>query len=126
MIKLSKKQLKDISKSMSAFYCGGNVYNHENITHWLSCGDFESIKKLENKNNDIIKLLNFLDNNYNLKKFYNYNNNNNLKGNYSYYISASQIAYSCGYYGNSGQLVKYNIINKVSNEAIFSFYTYYC
>ena len=126
MIKLSKKQLKDLSVSLNAYYCGGNVYNHENIQYWLSCGDFESIEKLKNKNNDIERLLQFLNNTYNLKNLYNYKNNNNIIGNYLYCIIASQIAYSCGYYGNSGQLVECKVITKASNEVIYKFYTYYC
>ena len=45
-----------------------------------------------------------------------------------FYITANQIAYSAGTYGNTAQLVKYDIIFNSNNMTIktFTFYTYYC
>lgn len=125
MIKIAKKQLKDLSISLNAYYCGGNVYNHENISYWLSNGDFESIRKLQNKNNDIEKMLVSLNDTYNLKNFYNCYTMKTYKD-YKYYISRNQIAYSSGIYGNTGQIVEYSIVNTTTNEVIYKFYTYYC
>ena len=122
MTKTTKKQLKEIARSMGAYYCGGNVYNHENISYYLSSGDWENISKYVNdKYNEIGKLLEDLHNTYNLDSFKTYNNN---KGLYRIFYK-EQILYSAGVYGNSGQLRKFDIVNN-NDEIIHSFYTYYC
>ena len=117
MIKLSKKQLKDLAISLNAYYCGGNVYNHENITHSISSRNFTQLLEYGNTKNDISKLINNLNERYNINKL----EHGNL-----YSINANQIAYSCGTYGNTGQIVEYVIISRETNEVIYKFYTYYC
>lgn len=112
MIKLSKRDLKDLAQSLDAFYCGGNVYNHENIVHYIQSKDFDKLSNynLHNLEGNIKYILNDL----------NINKNDKL----SYVIATNQIAYSCGTYGNTGQIVKYIIINQGGNDR--TFYTYYC
>ena len=122
MIKTSKKQLKEIAKSLGAYYCGGNVYNHENISEYLRQGNWMEISKYVNtKYNKIGDLLEDLHNSYNLDNFKTYDNSKGL-----YRIDyKEQLCYSAGTYGNSGQLRKFDIVNN-DDETIYSFYTYYC
>ena len=117
MIKMSKKDLKDMAISLGAYYCGGNVYNHENIAYYISTREFSKIVQYENSKNDVSKLLNNLDNLYGLY---------NMEMENKYSIVHNQIAYSCGTYGNTGQLIKYSVVARNTNEVIYNFYTYYC
>lgn len=117
MVKMTKKDLKDLSISLGAYYCGGNVYTHENIAYYISTREFSKIVQYGNIKNDIARLLNNLDNLYNI---------NELENGNKYSIVKNQIAYSCGYYGNTGQLVKYSVIARDTNDVIYNFYTYYC
>ena len=117
MIKLSKKQLKDLAINLNAYYCGGNVYTHENITYSISSRNFTQLLEYGNTKNDISKLINNLNERYNINKL----EHGNL-----YSINANQIAYSCGTYGNTGQIVEYVIVSRETNEVIYKFYTYYC
>ena len=113
MEKLTKKQLKEISESMGAFYCGGNVYNHENITYYLEHKQMDELKKYINDYNNVNDLVDFLDNLL-------------IGGVELYNIWSNQVAYSAGVYGNNGQLRQYKVINKETDEIIREFYTYYC
>ena len=117
MVKMNKKDLKDLAISLGAYYCGGNVYNHENIAYYISAREFSNIAKYSNKNNQIGKMLDNLDNIYGLY---------NMEIENKYSIVKNQIAYSCGIYGNSGQLIKYSVVARDTNEVIYNFYTYYC
>lgn len=113
MEKLSKKQLKNISESLGAFYCGGNVYNHENITYYLEHKQLDELKKYISEYNNVKGLVEFLDNLL-------------IGGVELYNIWSNQIAYSAGVYGNNGQLRQYKVINRATDEIIKEFYTYYC
>jgi len=115
MIKLSRNNLKDLAKNLDAFYCGGNVYNHENITYHIQHKDIIKLNDYTNSNNQVYELIEYLA-------------NKTSTLNDKYYITANQIAYSAGTYGNTGQLVKYDIIFHSNNMTIktFTFYTYYC
>lgn len=117
MIKITRKQLKDLATSLNAYYCGGNVYNHENITYCISRRNITRLKEYSNSKNDISRLINFLNERYDINK---------LEYGDLYSINANQIAYSCGDYGNTGQIVEYVIISRKTNEVIYKFYTYYC
>jgi len=117
MVKLNKKQLKDLAISLSAYYCGGNVYNHENIAYYISTREFSKIVQYGNIKNDISKLLNNLNELYNI---------NELENGNKYSIVHNQIAYSCNNCGNSGQIIKYSVVARNTNEVIYNFYTYYC
>ena len=120
-MKQTKKDLKELAKALGAYYCGGNVYNHENIQHYLERGNFEEVKKYISSNNDILEMINSLDRVYNLNNFNTSNNRKNL-----YMISASLLSYSAGIYGNNGQIFKYKVYNNETQEHIYTFYTYYC
>ena len=116
MIKLSKKDLKDLSKSLGAFHCGGNVYNHENITYYIQHKDITELNKYTTNNNQVYELIEYLA------------SKTSMLNNDEFYITANQIAYSSGMYGNTAQLVKYDIVFHSNNMTIktFTFYTYYC
>ena len=93
------------------------MYNHENIAYYISNREFSKIVQYGNIKNDISKLLNNLDNIYGLY---------NMEIENKYSIVKNQIAYSCGMYGNTGQLIKYSVVARDTNEVIYNFYTYYC
>ena len=117
MIKLSKKQLKDLAISLGAYYCGGNVYNHENIAIYLSMGACSKLREYSNTKNDVSKLLEDLNQLYGLS---------NIEDKHEYSISSTQIAYSCTNAGNTGQIIKYTVVSKNTTGPIYDFYTYYC
>ena len=114
-MELTKKQLKELSISLNAYYMGGNVYDYENIVYYLDWKmDLQSLKKYDKP--ELSKLLQDIDKQYNLDNF--------INGIYK--ISATQVAYSHGIYGNNGQLHQLKIYNTKTNEHIFSYYIYYC
>lgn len=114
-MELTKKQLKELSISLNAYYMGGNVYDYENIVYYLDWKmDIQSLKKYNKP--DLQKLLQDLDTQYNLDNF--------INGIYK--ISATQVAYSHGVYGNNGQLHQLKIYNTETNEHIYTYYIYYC
>lgn len=111
----TKKNLKDLSKSLNAYYMGGNVYDYENIVYYLDYKiDIQSLKKYTRY--DLSKLLQDIDTHYNLDNF--------INGIYK--ISATQLAYSHGVYGNNGQIHQLKVYNTKTNEHIFTYYVYYC
>ena len=120
-MKQTKKDLKELANALGAYYCGGNVYSHENIQHYLERGNFEEVKKYASSNNDILSMINSLNRVYGLNNFNTPNNRNNL-----YMISATLLSYSAGIYGNNGQIFKYKVYNNETQEHIYTFYTYYC
>lgn len=120
-MKQTKKDLKELAKALGAYYCGGNVYTHENIEHYLQNGNFEEIKKYSRVDNDILSMIDFLNRVYGLNNFNTSNNRHNL-----YMISGALLSYSAGVYGNNGQIFKYEIYNNQTQECIYTFYTYYC
>lgn len=120
-MKQTKKDLKELANALGAYYCGGNVYSHENIQYYLEVGDFDSITQYASRNNDILVMLNFLDRVYGLNNFNTVSNRKNL-----YTIGAGLLTYSTGVYGNNGQIFKYEIYNNQTQEHIYTFYTYYC
>lgn len=114
-MELTKKKLKDLAISLDAYYMGGNVYDYENIVHYLDYKmDVQSLKKCTRY--DLPKLLQDINKQYNLNNF--------INGIYK--ISATQVAYSHGIYGNNGQLHQLKIYNTKTNEHIFTYYVYYC
>jgi len=120
-MKQTKKDLKELAKSLGAYCCGGNVYNHENIRYYLERGNFEEVKKYSRSDNDILSMIKSLDKVYGLNNFNTPENRKNL-----YMISASLLSYSAGIYSNNGQIFKYDIYNNETQEHIYTFYTYYC
>ena len=114
-MELTKKQLKELSISLNAYYMGGNVYDYENIVYYLDYKmDIQSLKKYNKPY--LSQLLQDINKQYNLDNF--------INGIYK--ISATQVAYSHGIYGNNGQLHQLKVYNTTTNEHIFSYYIYYC
>ena len=114
-MELTKKRLKELSISLNAYYMGGNVYDYENIVYYLDYKiDIQSLKKYNKPY--LLQLLQDINKQYNLDNF--------INGIYK--ISATQVAYSHGIYGNNGQLHQLKIYNTKTNEHIFSYYVYYC
>ncbi len=114
-MELTKAKLKDLSQSLDAYYMGGNVYDYENIVHYLDYKmDVQSLKKCTRY--DLPKLLQDINSQYNLDNF--------INGIYK--ISATQVAYSHGIYGNNGQIHQLKVYNTKTNEHIFTYYVYYC
>lgn len=113
-MRLTKTTLKDLSKTLNAYYMGGNVYDYENIVYYLDYKmDIQSLKKY-NKDG-LSKLLEKIDKQYNLDNF--------INGIYT--ISATQIAFSSGVYGNNGQIHQLEVYNTKTNEHIFTYYVCY-
>lgn len=111
-IKVSRKQLKELAKNVDAFYCGGNVYTHENVTYYIT---HKELSKLTT-----YKLFTLLGNIKSMAKELGIK-----KVNKDFcIINDSLIAYSVGTYGNIGQLVKYEMSNNKGDSRVF--YTYYC
>ena len=114
-MELTRKQLKEISISLNAYYMGSNVYDYENIVYYLDYKmDLQSLKNYTK--NGLSQLLQDINKQYNLDNF--------INGIYK--ISATQMAYSHGIYGNNGQLHQLKIYNTKTNEHICSYYIYYC
>ena len=106
-LKMSKKDLKQMSENLGAIYCGGNVYNYENTIHYINSLYYdENLSKLSEE--ILLELY-----------YYKFDKN-------KHYINSNQLAYSCGMYGNSGQLFKHTIYSRSDEKIIGVFYTYYC
>lgn len=106
MIKLTKKQLKELANELGALYFTGNVYTYETIVQCLSGNEASDYAKKCSTNQDYQTLL--------IK----YNKND-------YYKEVNELAYSCGLYGNSGQLHEFIIRNRKNDKLIARYYTYY-
>ena len=105
MIKLSKKNLEELAKSLDAFKVASNVYNYENTCYYIQHFDFKEYQKELDK--ELISKI---------KKYIKINN-------YENYIQIKNIAYSCGIYGNTGLLSQVNIYK--NNKIVNVFYIYY-
>lgn len=107
-MKVNKTQLKELSTTLGAYYCGGNVYTHENITYYIT-HDYTKLNEYTNNKNDVYNIMEHIA--------------EKTKNILNYYITSTFVAYSAGTYGNTGQLIKYDIIN--SNDVVDTFYTCY-
>lgn len=105
-VKLTKKKLRETGENFNAYYLGGNVYDYENIIYYLEQKQIENID-----NNNSIELKNYILINYKLEDIN---------------ISSKQLFYSCGVYGNNGQLHKISIYNKDWSKLIDTLFVYYC
>ena len=93
MTKLSHKALKDMGRNLSGYYFDGNIYAHENRLHYLTMLPYyanrpERVAEVRHMNPEIMGLWARLE---------------ALAPDSTNY---TQLAYSCGIYGNSGQLHK--------------------
>lgn len=93
MNKLSHKALKEMGKALHGLYFDSNIYAHENRVHYLSSlpyawdkeGMIADAKRLSGEMGALIDEIAALDCDS---------------------TRTEQLAYSCGYYGNTGQLHK--------------------
>lgn len=110
-MKTNKKQLKELATMLNAYYCGGNVYNHENIREYISNTnyDIQELNKYTNRNNNVYELIERLQ---------------KAIGNKKYNVTSRLIAYSANVYGNSGQIFQYELYD--INGVFDTIYTYYC
>ena len=121
MIKLSKKELKEFAEYNNGLYFTGNVYSYENIIYYL---DVLLNKK---RNNDIENIDYYIEQ---LEKNINVDFKENLKKLIKKVIDKdfndyriTQDFYSCGYYGNSGQLHK--LVLYKNDSIVDLIYLYY-
>lgn len=112
-MKLTKKKLKELAETLDAHYYGGNVYDYESAIDYI-CGihvdsvEFhQHVKSNEYYNRDILigLVCTYKDAHYRMY--------------------ATKIAYSCGIYGNSGQLHKIDVYDN-DDKFINTFCVYYC
>lgn len=101
-MKITKKQLKDLSTSLNAYYLGGNVYDYENCIYYINHNMLDNLKE-STQNTEIITTLSNIDFDHAIDK---------------------QLAYSVGAYGNSGQLHEIKLYK--GNNIVDTIYTYYC
>lgn len=107
-VKVTKKQLKEISERLDAYYLGGNVYDYESDVFAIQCdNDRFKLGKNESKNELISRLKDY-----------------ERKGK-NYSISCKQVVYSAGAYGNTGQLHQVMATNK-NGDVKDLFFIYYC
>lgn len=102
MLKMSKKNLKELAKSVDAYHFTENVYYYENDINYLSRlqhSDHVTDKALDPLIDELLSL--------------------GVK-----YVSTEQIAFSCGMYGNTGQVHKCTAVDSAFNP-IKVFFTYY-
>ena len=121
-IKLTKRQLKEISYKEEAYYFTGNVYSYENIVFYLQTAIFAYRK--ENKNTSQYykeRMLKDVREEYKKQAEELYDKITSYKA--ATYREV-QVAYSAGVYGNSGQLHKFTLYDKYMN-ILFSFHTFY-
>lgn len=102
MLKMSKRTLKELAKSLNAHYFTDNTYYYQNDVRYL-----EALRKSDHVSDKAIDPL--ID---------------ELIAMGAKYVRAEQIAYSCGSYGNTGQLHKCTAVDEAFNP-VEVFFTYY-
>ena len=114
--KVTKKALRELGEDFCGYYHGGNVYSFENVLHYIENYNYTS-EEIRNKEE-------LQDN-----KYHNRKELRELICKYKdlgYKMSGEQLYYSCGTYGNNGQLYKIRVYDKDYNEHLETFYIYYC
>lgn len=106
MIKLSKKQLVELANSLGAYKFTGNVYTYETIVTCLSGYEVAEYTLKASSDSKYLELI------------HNYNS-------IIYYKEVNKLAYSCGLYGNTGQLHEFKIYERATNKLLDVYYTYY-
>lgn len=130
IIKISKKNLKELGNNLDGFYCGKDVYNYENIIYLINRLPYSNKEDIKGYRGEIIKEIKKLINYNNYDKAVKYSAKYNfisrleeLKNKDFFEIVTCQMAYSCGVYGNTAQLHKIEIRTEKNETEIF--YTYY-
>ena len=93
MMKLSHKALKEMGKSLGGYFFDSNIYAHENRVHYATsivCS-WRQEERIAEAKAHCSEMANLIDDVMKLG---------------ADNASCEQLAYSCGYYGNSGQLHK--------------------
>lgn len=114
--KVTKKLLKEMGESFGGYQHGGNVYSYENAIHYIQNYTYTS-EDIKNKDE------------FKTNKYWNRDELRELVCKYKelgYKMSAEQLFYSAGVYGNNGQLHKIRVYDKDYNEHLETFYIYYC
>lgn len=112
--KITKKLLKEMGENFGGYQYGGNVYDYENAIHYIQNSYYTS---------EMIKEK-FVDNQY-----WNRKDLRELVCKYKDLdcrMSATQLYYSAGIYGNNGQLHKIKVYDKDYKDILDVFYIYYC
>lgn len=112
--KVTKKLLKKLGEDFGGYHYGGNVYDYQNAIHYIENYNYTS-EDIKNK---------LVDN-----KYWNRKELRELVCSYKelgYKMSAEQLYYSAGIYGNNGQLHKIRVYDKNYNEHLETFFIYYC
>lgn len=96
MTKLSHKALKEMGKTLGGLFFDGNIYAHENRAHYLTCVPYNAenddyINEAKRHEPEIASLIDEI-----IKS--------GANG-----ARREQLAYSCGIYGNTGQLHKIDL-----------------
>ena len=107
MIKMSHKLLTQLSKSVDAYYFDGNIYQHENRVDYLMTVVYNPVLAIERSKNQS-ELFNKL-----LREVIDLHATS---------VTTKQLAYSCGTYGNTGQLHRLNYYK--DDKCIKSIYIY--
>lgn len=91
--KMSHKALKEMGKALNGYYYDGNIYSHENRVYYLSniWREYRKSERLEECRHHSPEIEALAEEIAAL----------DIDGS-----RTAQLAYSCGYYGNSGQLHK--------------------
>lgn len=124
MIKLSKKELKKEAERIEAYYFTGNVYSYENVVYYLQQLAWKTEKGTKTKNRKDVQnikkeLLKNINSNYFTSLQDIVKNIETIKhDNYS----VTQLYYSAGLDGNSGQLHEIKLYNKGNINAIYHVY----
>lgn len=107
--KMTHKALKEMGEMLNGYYFDGNIYAHENRVHYLSsvvCDwrKDERIEEAKAHNHEIAALI------------------DEIVSTGANEATTRQLAYSCGIYGNSGQL--HRIDYTKNGEAVKTIYLY--
>lgn len=114
-VKVTRKNLKEIASNLdNCYYITGNVYDYENIIEYIQNYNITSNEVMKYMNSSKYKNIDELE--------YIICRNKDL----GYKMNATQLFYSVGLYGNSGQLHKIQVYDKESNFQLSTFYVYYC
>ena len=108
-LKMSHKALKEMGASLGGFCFDGNIYAHENRKHYLqavvcSWRKGETIEEAKHHEPEIAALV------------------DEIVALGADSVSSAQLAYSCGYYGNTGQLHRIDYYK--NNEIVKTLFLY--
>lgn len=105
MIELSNKKLNELARQLGAYDIGnGNIYHYENAVYYLC-----NMKKVDANQYYKCVLNDLIDH---IRK--EYSNNMTLR--------KEQLAYSCGVYGNNGQIHVFHVyVNGIPKGNIYTY-----